>query len=70
MIDLNMYRSPEHEESFYKNIPIQHLAEVQNHFRHMKGMRYVFRGPREGSLACYCLKSRAKTFAVYKTNWY
>jgi len=71
MINLEMYRSPENEESFYKNIPIQHLEEVQNHFRsRVKGLRYLFRGPRYDMQRAHCLKRDAKTFAIYKTYWF
>ena len=70
MIDMTIYRSPDSEESFFKNIPIQHLDEVRTHFSTLvKGLRYVFRGPRSGSQASYCLKRNAQTFAIYKTSW-
>ena len=70
MIDMTNYRSPDSEESFFKNIPIEHLEEVQAHFRtFVKGLRYVFRGPRSGSMDAYCLKRNAKTFAIYKASW-
>jgi hypothetical protein len=70
MIDMTNYRSPDSEESFFKNIPIEHLEEVQAHFRTIvRGLRYVFRGPRSGSMDSYCLKRNAKTFAIYKASW-
>ena len=70
MIDMTNYRSPDSEESFFKNIPIEHLDVVQAHFRtFVKGLRYVFRGPRSGSQASYCLKRNAQTFAIYKKSW-
>jgi hypothetical protein len=54
------------ERALYKNIPIVHLAEVQEQLRkNFKGLRYRFRGPRYDVMALTCLKRDAKKFSVY-----
>jgi len=71
MIDLKMYKSPDHEESFFKNIPIEHLAEVQAQLRgKLKGLRYIFRGPRYDIQKVSTRKKHAHSFSVYSTYWY
>jgi len=71
MIDLSQYKSPDNEQSFFKNIPIQHLKEVQAHLgRNFKGMRYIFRGPRYDIQKVSTRKKDAHSFSVYKTYWY
>jgi len=61
------YTSPTNEVSYYKNIPIEHLAEVQQFFRNnIKGLRYVFRGPRYDALRVSTRKKDAFAFSVYK----
>lgn len=62
------YCSPADETSVIKNVPIEHLVrarfEVRNAF---PGRRIVarFRGPRRDSMALYCTKKNARTFAIY-----
>ena len=71
MIDLNKYTSPDIEESFYKNIPIEHLQEVQKHFAsRASGLRYVFRGPRYDGTKGFTKKCDATGFSIYKKQWY
>lgn len=54
------------ERALYKNIPIDQLAEVQEHMKkNFKGLRYRFRGPRYDSMALTCLKHDAIKFSVY-----
>ena len=68
-LDLNLlqYASPEKEQSFFKNIPIQYLKEVQGLLgSQYKGLRYVFRGPRYDLQRAFTLKRHAHSFAVYK----
>lgn len=66
-VNLMNYTSPANEVSFYKNIPIEHLAEVQAFFRkNIKGLRYVFRGPRYDALRVSTRKKDAIAFSVYK----
>ena len=70
MIDLAAYRSPVQEESFYKNIPIQHLKEVQDHFRgKVNKIRYIFRGPRYDPMRVSTRKADATGFSIYVSNW-
>jgi hypothetical protein len=66
-LNLLQYMSPATEVSFYKNIPIKHLEEVQAIFRkNIKGLRYVFRGPRYDALRVSTRKKDAFAFSVYK----
>ena len=54
------------QRALYKNIPIVHLAEVQEQLgKNFKGLRYRFRGPRYDHMALTCLKRDAKKFSVY-----
>ena len=73
--NLSLYTSPSNEVSYYKNIPIEHLAEVQQYFKNRvkenfseipKGLRYVFRGPRYDALKVSTRKRHAFAFSVYK----
>jgi len=62
------YRSPSSETSVIKNVPIQHLIKARQEVRDaFPGQRIVarFRGPRWDSMALYCTKKNARTFAVY-----
>ena len=70
MINLEQYKSPDHEQSFYRDIPIKHLEEVQKQLRsRLKGLRYIFRGPRyNGNYSTR--KQDAHSFSVYSTYWY
>jgi hypothetical protein len=51
----------------YKGIPIEQLAEVQAHFRkNIRGIRYIFRGPRYDSMRCSTRKIDAHSFDIYR----
>mgnify|MGYP003686688433 FL=1 len=56
------YRSPIHEESYYKGIDIQYLPMFKKEFRGM--FRYRPRGGRY-NIPNNCTMEDAKTFAVY-----
>lgn len=80
MIRIDDYKSPEHEASLYKGIPI---AMYDKCFMRLlsiwvgKPLRVKFRGPRRHRRShiahswknhqsqSYCLKADARTFAVY-----
>ena len=62
------YRSPSSETSVIKNVPIEHLVKARQEVRDaFPGQRIVarFRGPRRDSMALYCMKKNARTFAIY-----
>jgi hypothetical protein len=62
------YRSPANETSVIKNVPIEHLVRARSEVRNaFPGRRIVarFRGPRRDSMALYCTKKNARTFAIY-----
>lgn len=62
------YRSPASETSVIKNVPIKHLTQARAEVRDaFPGSRIVarFRGPRYDSMALYCTKKNARTFAIY-----
>ena len=62
------YRSPNSEASLIKNVPIKHLDQARSEVRDtFPGHRVVtrFRGPRYDSMALYCTKKNARTFAIY-----
>ena len=62
------YRSPADETSVIKNVPIVHLVRARSEVRNaFPGRRIVarFRGPRRDSMALYCTKKNARTFAIY-----
>jgi hypothetical protein len=51
----------------YKGIPIDQLKEVQAHFRkNIRGIRYIFRGPRYDPLRCSTRKIDAHSFDIYR----
>lgn len=55
------------KRAIYKGIPIDQLKEVQNHFRvRIKGLRYIFRGPRFDSMRCSTRKRDAHSFDIYR----
>jgi hypothetical protein len=62
------YSSPAGETSVIKNVPIKHLtqarAEVRDAFPNSRIVAR-FRGPRYDSMALYCTKKNARTFAIY-----
>jgi len=69
LIDLKQYISPETESSVYKDIPIDKLETVKkilNHNGFTGKYRIKYRGPREDILASYCIKRKAKRFAIYE----
>ena len=71
MIDLTPYKSPEHERSFFKNIPIEYLEEVQLRLRsNVNNFRYVFRGPRYDSMRVSTRKAHATGFSIYITGYH
>lgn len=62
------YRSPANETSVIKNVPIEHLVRARSEVRDaFPGRRIVarFRGPRRDTMALYCTKKNARTFAIY-----
>jgi hypothetical protein len=62
------YRSPANETSVIKNVPIAHLIKARSEVRDaFPGCRIItrFRGPRYDSMALYCKKKNARTFAIY-----
>lgn len=65
MINLENYQSK--GLPLYKGIPIEKLAEVQAHFRKsIRGIRYIFRGPRFDSMRCSTRKKHAHSFDIYR----
>ena len=65
MINLTQYQSK--GLPLYKGIPIENLAEVQAHFRkNIRGIRYIFRGPRFDSMRCSTRKKHAHSFDIYR----
>jgi hypothetical protein len=62
------YRSPSNETSVIKSVPIEYLINARQEVRDaFPGRRIVarFRGPRRDSMALYCTKKNARTFAIY-----
>jgi hypothetical protein len=62
------YCSPVTETSVIKNVPIKHLVHARSEVRDaFPGRRVIarFRGPRHDSMALYCTKKNARTFAIY-----
>jgi hypothetical protein len=62
------YRSPANETSVIKNVPIEHLVRARSEVRDaFPGRRITtrFRGPRRDTMALYCTKKNARTFAIY-----
>jgi len=52
--------------AMYKGIPIEQLAEAQAHMRkNIKGLRYIFRGPRYDRMRVSTLKQHAHSFDIY-----
>jgi len=67
MISLEKYQSV--GLPLYKGIPVEHLAEVQEHFRNnIRGIRYIFRGPRYDSMRCSTRKRDAHSFDIYRKH--
>lgn len=65
MISLEKYQSV--GLPLFKGIPIEHLEEVQAHFRkNIRGIRYIFRGPRYDSMRCSTRKKHAHSFDIYR----
>jgi len=65
MINLENYQSK--GLPLYKGIPIENLKEVQDHFRkNIRGIRYIFRGPRYDSMRCSTRKKHAHSFDIYR----
>jgi hypothetical protein len=65
---LTKYRSPANEASVVKNVPMAHLISARQEVRDaFPGRRVVvrFRGPRCDTMALYCRKQDAVSFAVY-----
>ena len=64
---LEDYVSPEHEQSYFKGIPIEHRYHQEVRSLLMTGeFKVRYRGPRSDSFALTCLKEDAKTFAIYR----
>jgi hypothetical protein len=58
----------ESETSVIKSVPIEYLINARQEVRDaFPGRRIVarFRGPRRDSMALYCTKKNARTFAIY-----
>jgi hypothetical protein len=65
---ITQYRSPSTEASLIKNVPIKYLIQARSEIKDAFPGRSVvarFRGPRYDSMALYCTKANARTFAVY-----
>mgnify|MGYP001476387932 CR=1 FL=1 len=64
---LEKYNSPDSETSFLKDVPIDLLGKIKKILKKgsVEKFRIVYRGPRSGGMASYCLKQNAKRFAVY-----
>ena len=59
------------KRAIYKGIPIDQLKEVQNHFRtRLKGLRYIFRGPRYDSMHASTRKRDAHSFDIYFKEYF
>ena len=65
--DLNAYRSPIGEYSYYKGVPIEFRDLVRKILK-SKGLKYKFRyrGPRIHGNQSFCTIGDAKTFAIYR----
>ena len=63
---LEPYAAPGWEESYFKYVPIELLAEVQKLLKPYGSWRYMFRGPRSGDSRGYTRKENAFAFSVYK----
>ena len=63
---ISKYISPKGEASLYKSIPIQYLEQVRTMLKNT-GLKFrvKFRGPRHDAQRGTCLKSDARSFAVY-----
>ena len=65
---ISTYKSPANENSVIKGVPIEHLiracAEVRDAFPNRRVVAR-FRGPRFDSMALYCTRKNARTFAIY-----
>jgi hypothetical protein len=62
------YRSPSNETSVIKSVPIEYLINARQEVRNaFPGRRVIarFRGTRHDSMALYCTKKNARTFAIY-----
>lgn len=63
-MNLEQYQSV--GRALYKGIPMEHLSEVQAHFRkNIKGLRYIFRGPRFDAMKVSTRKRDAHSFDIY-----
>jgi hypothetical protein len=64
-MNLEQYQSTG-RRSIYKGIPIDKLKDVQTHFRNnLRGIRYIFRGPRYDSMRASTRKKDAHSFDIY-----
>lgn len=64
------HESPKHEQSIWKNIPIEKLEYVRGILKkvtYCTGNQYKirYRGPRHDWMSMTCLKRNARTFSVY-----
>ena len=63
---LAQYRSPEHEASVWKWVPIAYLDQIRNSLRMVGKFRVVYRGPRGHYLdQAMTWKEDAVAFTVY-----
>lgn len=63
---LAQYRSPEHESSIWKWIPIDQLDRVRQALKHVAKFRIIYRGPRGRYYdQAMTWKQDAKAFSVY-----
>ena len=68
VFDLNDYRSPGTDRSYYKGVPIQYKELVRKILKNhgIKDYRFYFRGPRTHGSQSHCVLQDAKTFAIYR----
>ena len=69
--NLNDYKSPRGERSYYKGIPIQFKSLVLQVLkaRGLKRYRLRYRGPRIHGTVYNCVLKDAKTFAIYERDY-
>lgn len=66
--ELQPYFSPDHESSLFKGVPVDRMEEFKQIARSVlpgSRIRARFRGPREGGMRDYTLKTKARSVAIY-----
>lgn len=62
---LARYKSPEHENSYWKCIPVCYLDQVRDALKSVGQFRAVYRGPRTNHWRSFTRKEDAVAFTVY-----